>query len=52
MFSDLRPVGGVLLPFSEERYVQNTLVMKLHVLVLAVNVGLDDTAFGMPRIRN
>jgi hypothetical protein len=52
MFSDLRPVGGVLLPFSEERYVQNTLVMKLHVLELAVNVGIDDTAFGMPRIRN
>lgn len=52
IFSDLRPVGGVLLPFAEERYVQNTLVMRIQVLEQAVNIGLIDAAFRMPEIRN
>jgi zinc protease len=48
-YSDYRDVGGVKLPYVEERHVQNIRIMRIEAFEVAINSGLANSAFGIPR---
>lgn len=49
VFSDFRTVGGLLLPFIEERYVDGTRVTTWRLTSIVVDSGVDEEQFLMPQ---
>ena len=48
LYRDLRPVGGVLMPFEEERQLDGQTVMQLFVTKLTINTDVPEEEFKRP----
>ncbi|MEO5989758.1 MAG: pitrilysin family protein [Candidatus Eisenbacteria bacterium] len=51
VFTDVRPVGGLMLPFTEQRFVDGTLLTTMNVRKVRVDGPIDESIFRMPMVR-
>lgn len=47
-YSDYHPIGGALVPFHIQKFIQHSLLLDLHVTSAAVNTGLTASVFALP----
>lgn len=51
VFNDIRLVSGLQLPFTEQRYVDGTLLTTFNVRKVSVDGSIDEAIFRMPTVR-
>ncbi len=48
---DMRPVGSLMLPFTEQRFVDGTLLTTFHVRKASIDAPIDESVFRKPTVR-
>jgi len=48
---DMRPVGSLTLPFTEQRFVDGTLLTTFHVRKASIDAPIDESVFRKPTVR-
>ena len=48
---DIRPVGSLMLPFTEQRFVDGTLLTTFHVRKASIDAPIDESIFRKPTVR-
>ncbi len=51
MLTDIRPVAGLQLPFTEQRFVDGTLLTTFNVRKVTVDGPIDEAIFRLPTVR-
>jgi hypothetical protein len=51
ILTDYRPVAGLQLPYTEQRFVDGTLLTTFHVRKMGINPPIDEAIFRKPHVR-